>query len=368
MTDLNSHIREASAGLAFQPGEGGVRGLQQAVLSRVERRRRTRWAVAAIVPALAVCLGLGVKFLAPSLPNSEAPSTHVAAFRSLGFQLQDGSRVEREAASTELRVVSDEPRLVELELLAGAARFRVTSNTERRFVVKVAGLNVEVVGTVFEVRRSSASVEVKVQGGRVRVHGATVSALLSAGEAQSFPLDAPATAEKPSSNAPASPEVKATDAARAAAVDWQKLAREGKFAQAYPGMTAAPAPSASSGVDELLLRADVARLSGHPSEAVEPLRTLVARFPRDSRAPSASFTLGRVHEQLGRPVEAARAFAQTRAMQPAGPLAEDALAREALALLASGARKQAEARAREYLERFPAGVRAQELRTRTGLR
>ena len=53
--------------------------------------------------------------------------------------------------------------------------------------------------------------------------------------------------------------------------------------------------------------------------------------------------------QLGRPQEAAAAFAEVRRMSPAGAFAEDALAREVEALSQAGQRAQMEARAREYL-------------------
>jgi len=73
-----------------------------------------------------------------------------------------------------------------------------------------------------------------------------------------------------------------------------------------------------------------------------------------------------VRIDLGRPGDAAAAFARARALAPAGPLAEDALAREAEALVQAGARSDARARAAEYLRLYPRGRRGPALRVLGG--
>jgi transmembrane sensor len=71
----------------------------------------------------------------------------------------------------------------------------------------------------------------------------------------------------------------------------------------------------------------------------------------------AAMAYGRVLlDDLGRPRDAARAFAQVRALPGHAGLDEDALAREAEAWWKAGDRHRAEARAREYLRRFPDGA------------
>jgi transmembrane sensor len=77
----------------------------------------------------------------------------------------------------------------------------------------------------------------------------------------------------------------------------------------------------------------------------------------------AAFTLGRVLlTRLGRPREAAAAFAGARARAPAGSLAEDALAREVEAWARAGELQRARARARQYLRSYPSGRRASSVR------
>lgn len=143
--------------------------------------------------------------------------------------------------------------------------------------------------------------------------------------------------------------------------DWRDLAAAGAYDEAYaalpPDLATVLTPEA------LLLYADVARLSRHPADAVAPLRTLVARHAQDPRAPLAAFTLGRVLlDHLGRPREAAAAFAQAQALDPEGALAEDALAREVEAWSRADDIPRARERARAYLERYPGGSRVRSVR------
>ena len=137
---------------------------------------------------------------------------------------------------------------------------------------------------------------------------------------------------------------------------------------AYEALTRKGTDTVRDGPADLLLASDVARLSGHPAQAVAPLRELVARYSRDPRAPLAAFTLGRVLlDEVGRPREAAEAFRQVRRLDEEGHLAEDALARETEAWSLAGELELARERALEYLQRYPAGVRAQSVRRHGGL-
>ncbi|MEO7092617.1 MAG: hypothetical protein ABI175_05150, partial [Polyangiales bacterium] len=88
----------------------------------------------------------------------------------------------------------------------------------------------------------------------------------------------------------------------------------------------------------------------------------------DPRAPLAAFTLGRVLlEELGQPGQAAEAFAKARALGGAGPLAEDALAREVEAWWRAGATDKAHERAEEYVKVYPKGLRIRSVRKYGGL-
>src|SRR5207247_8183413 len=92
-----------------------------------------------------------------------------------------------------------------------------------------------------------------------------------------------------------------------AAADWRALAHGGDFDSAYAALKKA---TVRDDAKELFLASDVARLSGHPEEALAPLRQLASRHREDERAPLAIFTTGRILlEDLGRPREAAEEFA-----------------------------------------------------------
>lgn len=117
-----------------------------------------------------------------------------------------------------------------------------------------------------------------------------------------------------------------------------------------------------------MLASDVARLSGHASDAVDPLRRVMRDHASDPRAPLGAFTLGRVLlDELGRPAEAATAFARARSLAPGGPLEEDALAREVEAWSRAGDTNKAREAADLYLATFPSGRRLHSVRRFGGL-
>jgi transmembrane sensor len=93
------------------------------------------------------------------------------------------------------------------------------------------------------------------------------------------------------------------------------------------------------------------------------LARVTDKFARDKQAPLAAFTLGRVLlEDLGQPGRAADAFRRAQQLAPKGPLASDALAREADAALRAGQSDRAKQLAQRYLEAYPEGPHAQRLR------
>ncbi len=65
---------------------------------------------------------------------------------------------------------------------------------------------------------------------------------------------------------------------RVPAPSWRTLADDGKFDEAYAAMQDGQQPAADN-PRNLLLAADVARLSHHSGQAVAPLRRLLASFP-----------------------------------------------------------------------------------------
>jgi transmembrane sensor len=97
-------------------------------------------------------------------------------------RLADGSRISLDT-DTRLRVRFDGDAR-RIELVDGQALFEVTPDAARPFVVAANGTEVVAVGTVFEVRRRDAGVDVTLVSGRVDVTAAAVAAprRMSAGQ------------------------------------------------------------------------------------------------------------------------------------------------------------------------------------------
>jgi transmembrane sensor len=238
------------------------------------------------------------------------------------------------------------------------------------FEVQAGDVRVRVLGTTFSVvQLPSGPTQVFVEDGHVKVDWLGGSAELQSGEGGVFPppeVHAAAAAASPAESVQPAMVVAAavgTPGARApAAKGWRDYAAKGDFAQAYEELNSSSRDAVRDEAADLMLAADVARLSGHPEQAVSPLRKLCQRHASDRRAPVAAFTLGRVLlDDLGRPSDAAAAFEKARVLWPTGPLAEDALAREADAWQRAGRLELARAIAEQYLARYPQGRHASSL-------
>lgn len=277
----------------------------------------------------------------------------------------DGSTAVPLDGDSRLIVTSVTPALLSSTLVRGGFRFRVTHDPSRVFRVVAGAVQVEVLGTEFSVQHAPHDrARVEVYSGRVRVSANGQRTELVAGESGEFPAPpepkAPAATTPPSQ--PALPTAGAPPPRQAAAKRaWIHLAQSGDYDGAYAALKRTR--EVARGPVELMLAADAARLSHHAQDALAPLRALVAQYPGDPRAPLAAFTLGRVLlEDLGRPHDAAAAFARARDLAPRGPLAEDALAREVEAWSRAGELAPARERADEYLRRYPSGLRVRSVR------
>lgn len=327
MTDLDArlargHLRVRSLWTGGSP---------ELVARRVQRRRRLMFAL----DAAAVCVCVALLVLLPSFrpPPAASAAGAVAAFA-------DGSVAEMSTRDSELRVEQDTADHV-VSRLIGGARFRVVPRHERSFEVRAGDVRVRVLGTTFSVQQlPSGQTQVLVERGRVEVAWLGGATQLESGQGGVFPPAAGAEPEPPPARA------------------------SGTTAAPPSPPQAPPSPSAARDeVGELLQAADTARLGGHPEDAVRSLRAVCDRHASDRRAPVAAFTLGRVLlDSLGRPAEAAAAFRKARVLWPGGPLAEDALAREADAWGRAGRQDAARAAAGDYLERYPRGRHAEEMR------
>ena len=382
---------------------------------RVAIRRKWRRGFAVTVALAAM---LGAVFFAWRHGTKHGADPTVAAHTVITtlLHLEDGSTVVAKTEDARVEPVEIGPSVASMRLLAGSARFSVTPNPNRAFRVLARDVTVTVLGTVFTVGLEPGGVRVAVERGRVHVAWPAGERVLAVGE-EAFIPDAPVDEHAPTLEAPIQGSDVAAGAAEApsgthetgSAVEegaakephdtpsgaspgtaahplpataggsgnsnaapvgasWRTLAQDGDYVGAYNRMQAEARSAVRDEPGDLLLAADVARLGGHPDRAIAPLQRVVEKHSRDSRAPLAAFTLGRtLLDQLGRPREAAAAFATARRLEPRGAMAQDALAREVESWSRAGEASLARERAEEYVSIYPKGRRLGAVRRLGGL-
>ncbi len=352
-----------------------------AVRAGVEPRRRRRNAIRASIGGLATIVIVIAGWLAwPDREPGVAPTVATRAIPSATpsptLRFADGSTATRSAADSVLRALPSSTGRTEVELARGAARFEVIEDHARVFRVATGPVTVEAFGAVFGCAVEGQQTHVEVFRGEVRVLWNDRQRELTAGEQAVFPPSAPVAPTPAPVPAPAAPNPPPTRVAPpparsaatppAASPGWRELAHDGDFDHAYAAL--ADGDAVRDEPEELLLAADVKRLSHHPAEAIDPLRAVVRDHATDPRAPLAAFTLGRVLlEELGRPAEAADAFADAVRLAPTGPMTEDAIAREVEALSRAGDPVAAKQLAQHYLEQYPSGRKLKSVRRFGGI-
>jgi transmembrane sensor len=233
-------------------------------------------------------------------------------------------------------VIEETPARVIVALAKGGAQFDVVPRSARLFSVRAGEVTVSVLGTAFSVELVADRVGVAVTRGAVQVDWGTGARRVVAGEDGWFPplVVSPAKEARPARH----PRMRAATSAPASPGE----------ANPPPSPAVPPPTNQHDDAAKLMADADRARLAGRFEEGASLLERLVREYPADQRAPLAAFSLGRILlGELGRPGEAARAFARARALAPDGPLADDARAREAEARAADADR----ARARQVEDR-----------------
>jgi transmembrane sensor len=353
-------------GLKLAWNEGRTEWLLSQVEARLERRKLgLRMALASAALVSAFCL---VFF---ALRSNQATSA---------VRLREGSEIRLDRALSEVRVAEESASRVLVELVRGAARYSVVPNPARIFEVHAGAVTVRVVGTEFLVERRAEKTWVEVTRGKVRVSWGDTQALLAAGESGLFPRAASAPNLASASNdsgasaAPRPADSAVVEPSASGALENTPAARAREATQAYRSHVArkdyrgayvvlSKNPTlAGDTVKELLVAADVARLSDHPAEAVPYLQRIIRDHARDERAPMAAFTLGRTLSGLGRTREAMSMFARVRSAWPRSPLGEDALLRQAEAASQLGDLAGAARIAEQYERDYPNGRRRAEVR------
>lgn len=289
--------------------------------------------------------------------------------------LSDGSRlVLGPAARLETR--DNDRQAFALALVSGVVSLDVVHTDGRMWTIDAGLATVEVVGTAFEIDRGKRRLKVSVERGTVTVRGARVSGgmvRLQAGASVTIDDggDAADAGHASVGNEPATVAVGdlAPSPSQASVrpgmrlTAWKTLAREGHFQAAFAELGPKQLRDEAVQTDDvetLWSLADVARLSGHPSEAVLPLERIVARSTLDSRASLAAFTLGKIElEDLHDARRAAESFDRCVQLSPPRGLAEDAYARRVEAWAKAGDTAARADAAAAYHARFPGGRYAQ---------
>jgi transmembrane sensor len=422
MADSHSLLeRIASAAAGMDPGLTDADIVRLVEGARRKRRRRLvgRVGLGVLLGGAGILAGLRATAPTPVPIVARSPAQPAPAL----LRLHDGSTATPLDAASVLAVREDSPGRVALALDRGRARFEVAPRPGRPFEVQMGEVTVTVVGTVFTVDRVADRIGVSVERGTVRVDWKVGAQELHAGESGWFP---PVQIRTPPAESGTEPAAAGSDRMQADAKGGTAEASEraarpqlgrspidkpGRRNSAMlaglradqPGQTlsrprrgdsrpgllepsaVSPARAWSPSLaarevsqgqvvrattaEDLLAAADTARSAGRRSESVALLRRLLSQHRDDARAPLAAFTLGRILlMELAQPGEAALAFAEVRALAPAGPFAEDALAREAEAWNKAGDPGKAAERAREYLRLYPYGRRAGSLQGLTGIK
>jgi len=346
--------------------------------------RRRRWVLPLGLAAAGAAVALVVVLVRVPGPLVLADGRAVTAVGAdeepRELALADGSRI-RLSPGARLEPLVSSGKSFSAMVTRGRADFEVRPGGPRHWVIECGLATVEVVGTEFACERAHGRLRVVVRRGAVLVRGDRVperARRLTAGQsleivderpglaAAAVPAPVAALAPDPATT-PAAPEATAAASAPrsagrpASAKAWRELARDGHHGAAFAalGSDGLRREAKRLGVDDLLALADVARLSGHPAEAVRPLERILAEFAGDAQAPLAAFALGRLElDALGRPQAAAAALMRALALGVPQSLREDVRARLVEAHARAGDLGAARQAAAAYADEFPGGRHA----------
>jgi transmembrane sensor len=296
--------------------------------------------------------------------------------------LSDGSRI-RLSPGAHLEPLESSGTTFSAIVTQGRADFEVRPGGPRHWVIECGLATVEVIGTSFSCDREPGRLRLVVHHGAVLVRGERVpdrARRLLAGESLELAEVArrPTTATDDTFALPALPEPASASGSPAtessvdltkgeegrargrisSARSWRDLARRGRHGEAYSalGNEGLRRESKHLGVNDLFALADVARLSGHPADAVVPLERILTDFASDARAPLAAFALGRLElDSLGQAHAAASAFHKAIDLGIPSGLREDVRARLVEAYSRSGDVDAARRAADAYVAEFPRG-------------
>lgn len=339
-----------------------------------QRRKQRNVVVTAIAAALLLAVSAfwgGVHMSQQANPSTNNIVTNTAdtVRGDKVIVLKDNSQVFPVDDISTLYVEKDTQTDIQVRIAEGGARFEVTSNPNRNFVVRAEDVSVTVHGTIFRMERFASHVIVSVEDGLVEVSWADGKKFLKPGEEDRFPLygtNLVGIESDTAANSQQAQSVSPDKKRKIGKTDWRHFAHRGEFETASKMIT--KKEDVRDTVEDLLLAADAMRLSGKPKKGLFYLRKIVKNHSGDPRAVLAEFTRGRILlTQMGSPREAALSFRQVQNMTPKSSLAEDALAREVESWHRSGEQGTARDRAQLYTTRYPQGRRLKAVRQFGGI-
>jgi transmembrane sensor len=348
------------------------------------RRRRVAFAALTLAAGAAAAAVVGLRPDAGPLRFGDGRALVAVDAPASGARLalSDGSAIELGGGARFAPLESSGTTFLGV-LQRGSAAFDVRPGGPRRWQIECGLATVEVVGTRFSCERGPGRLRVSVQRGAIIVRGERVAdraRRLVAGESLDVTEAVPGTPGAVAESAPFEPASAAGEALAPGAEEaepiaaeetiarapWRELARRGRPADAFAvlGAQGVRRETRRLGVGDLLALADVARLSGHPAEAVGPLERILSDFAHDPQAPLAAFALGRLElDALARPRQAASALERALELGVPRSLREDVRARLVEAHQGAGDGAAARAAAEAYLREFPSGRHRAEMET-----
>lgn len=369
-----SESRDLSRHVQVDVSPARVARVWQAIAPRLEQApsRTRRWLAPLAVAGGLALAGVGGAVLVErgSDPSSVWENAALeSAGDSLSVKLEDSSRIEL-AAKSRIELAESKADAVKLRLRRGSVRCDVTHREGRRFSVEALGVEVRVVGTLFNVAIAEGErrVDVSVERGSVEVRALDETGpyrRISAGERWS--VDLPSLSPPASASAePAAPAPSAdpAESRRNRAKDELRAAEPTPSTGDRGDADPASDPNTAT-ARELFDLANLARRSGDLAAAARAYELLLSKYPNDGRAGLAAFELGRLRlERLGNPAGAVSALERAMAKAPSPGLREDAMARlvQAYSALGDGARCR---RTRDrYLSEYPGGVHTNAVKSR----
>ncbi len=349
-------------------------------LSATSRGRASWWAISAAAAVVAVLIGVAFgayRFAGQRGGPEPGAWVQTGENERLPVEFSEGSRVVLEPKSR-VRVVTVDPRGARMVLERGAVSATIVHRKDTRWSFEAGPFTVRVTGTELSVSWDpmTEQFELEVEEGSVVVSGPLIEAArtvrsgqrcevrvrqasLEVGEVSRRVPPTPSydVTELPvlTPSAEPEPDAEATPA-RAASTSWQKLERQGKYAEAMEAADQVGIDQicATAAAGDLMALARAARLAGRHETGARALRSCRVRFPGTPQAGTAAYLLG----MSAGPAAAATWFSTYLSEQPGGPLAREAAGRLIESHQRAGNAAAAQNAARRYLNSYPSGPHA----------